>query len=91
VDKLLIDSSVKGVKGGTGISFNWDILKELSLGIPFVLAGGINSENVQEAIRLVNPQVVDVSSSVEENGIKSFEKIKEFIEKVGKCNERQIW
>lgn len=82
VEAVLIDSSVKGNKGGTGISFNWNILKNMTLKKPVILAGGLNCKNIQQAIEIVKPYVLDVSSGVEENGVKSFEKIKDLIEKV---------
>lgn len=84
IEALLVDSSVKGAKGGTGISFNWDILNDLVLNKKFILAGGLNCENIQKAIEKVKPYAVDVSSGVEENGIKNYDKMKNFIEKVRK-------
>lgn len=84
IEALLVDSSVKGTKGGTGISFNWDILNDLVLNKKLILAGGLNCENIQKAIEKVNPYAVDVSSGVEENGIKSYNKIRSLIEKVRK-------
>jgi tryptophan synthase beta chain len=82
VGAVLIDSSIKGSKGGgTGISFNWDILKNMTLIKPIILAGGLNACNIQKAIEIVKPYAVDVSSGVEENGIKSFQKIEQFIKK----------
>lgn len=84
VEALLVDSSVKGVKGGTGISFNWNVLNNLMLKKPLILAGGLNDENIQKAIEKVKPYAVDVSSGVEENGIKNYDKMKKIIEKVRK-------
>jgi len=84
VEALLVDSSVKGAKGGTGISFNWDILNNLVLSKKLILAGGLNCENVQKAIDKVKPYAVDVSSGVEENGIKNYNKMRSFIQKVRK-------
>ncbi len=87
IKAVLIDSSTKGSKGGgTGISFNWDILKNMTLTKPIVLAGGLDACNVGKAIEIVKPYAVDVSSGVEENGIKSFEKIEQFIEKARRQN-----
>lgn len=83
VEAVLIDSSTNGSEGGgTGISFNWDILKNMTLTKPIILAGGLNACNVQKAIEILKPYAVDVSSGVEENGIKSYEKMKCFIEKI---------
>jgi len=80
-DGILLDSIVNGVKGGTGTSFSWDIINNLNSGKKIILAGGINSENIENAIKKVRPYAVDVSSGVEEDGIKSYEKMKKFIEK----------
>lgn len=66
---------------GSGRSFDWTLIpkcREYQL----VLAGGINSENVREAIRLADPDVIDVSSGVEENGKKSENLVKEMIRRV---------
>lgn len=84
IEALLVDSSVKGTKGGTGISFNWNILNNLVLNKKLILAGGLSSENIEKAIEKVKPYAVDVSSGVEENGIKNYNKMKSFIEKVRK-------
>jgi phosphoribosylanthranilate isomerase len=78
---ILLDSIVNGVKGGTGTSFSWDIINNLNSGKKIILAGGINPENIENAIKKVRPYAVDVSSGVEEDGIKSYEKMKKFIEK----------
>jgi phosphoribosylanthranilate isomerase len=82
IDKILFDSSVKGVTGGTGTSFNWDIVNRLKINRPLILAGGLTSQNVEEAILKTQPYAVDVSGGVETEGVKDFEKIKDFIEKV---------
>ena len=68
-DALLIDTSVRGVSGGTGVRFDWkaaapSILRAASR-IPIVLAGGLNAGNVGEAIATLRPGTVDVSSGVE--------------------------
>lgn len=84
VEAVIIDSGVKGSSGGTGMSFNWEILNNLNINKKLVLAGGLNFYNITQAIKIVKPYAVDVSSGVEENGIKSFEKIKQFIDKVRK-------
>lgn len=78
----LLDSFVKRVAGGSGKKFNWEILENKEIPRTFILAGGLNSENVQEGIRRTKPDIVDVSSGVETNGCKDYQKIKEFIRKV---------
>ena len=57
-------------------------MKNIHIDKKLVLAGGLNSGNIVQAIKIVRPQVVDVSGGVEENGMKSFKKIKDFIGKV---------
>lgn len=84
VEALLVDSSVKGTKGGTGMSFNWDVLNDLVLSKKLILAGGLSCENIEKAIEKVKPYAVDVSSGVEDNGIKNYNKMRSLIEKVRK-------
>ncbi|MCL5031629.1 MAG: phosphoribosylanthranilate isomerase [Thermotogae bacterium] len=81
-DKILIESFAKGAYGGTGISFDWNLAEKFEFRKPLILAGGLNASNVEEGIRKVRPYAVDVSSGVETDGYKDFEKMKEFIEKV---------
>lgn len=62
----LLDSCVAGQVGGTGVCCDWSLAAEaVRLGKPIILAGGLNSENVQDAIRHTRPYAVDVSSGVE--------------------------
>jgi len=76
---LLLDAFVEGAHGGTGAVFDWGLIpRELSL--PLILAGGLNPDNVSEAIRQVRPWAVDVSSGVEvEKGKKDAALIAAFI------------
>ena len=79
---LLLDAYRPGVPGGTGRTFDWDrIPSQMAPGI--VLAGGLNPDNVGDAVRSVRPFAVDVSGGVEAGkGIKDPAKIKAFIEEV---------
>ena len=82
-DYFVFDTFQPGTPGGTGSKFNWDVLKEQRDEIekPFFLAGGLNPENVAEAIRIVDPYGVDVASGVEKfPGRKNEYLLKEFIE-----------
>ena len=80
---FLVDASVKGVYGGSGITADWDGAAELAKKYPLLLAGGLTPENVAEAIRRVKPWGVDVASGVEsEPGKKDAAKMKAFIRAV---------
>jgi phosphoribosylanthranilate isomerase len=87
VDYLLFDTKIDGKWGGTGQPFDWDILDEISGGIPFFLSGGLNDTNIRAACETVHPYAVDLSSGLEsEPGVKSFDKIEAFIDEM-----RAIW
>lgn len=64
---------------GSGKKFNWDLLKNYKNEKLFILAGGIDSNNVAIAIKNLTPNIIDVSSSLEVNGIKNEEKIIELL------------
>lgn len=82
---ILLDSYQPGVPGGTGQTFDWSLIKGIRL--PLVLAGGINVENVGQAIKQVKPYAVDVSGGVElSKGIKDKDKIRDFMQEVAKLN-----
>ena len=79
--KVTLDRKVDGLQGGTGCSFDWNIAQEIAQrGLPFLLAGGLTPHNVAEAVRMVRPWGVDVSSGVETEGAKDSEKIRAFIQ-----------
>jgi phosphoribosylanthranilate isomerase len=82
-DAVLLDSFANGRYGGTGVVHDWELSKRFKQVIhpkPLILAGGLNPENVAEAVRTIQPYAVDVSSGVERQpGIKSHKKIVEFI------------
>jgi len=80
---FLLDTYRPGQAGGTGETFNWDLVEPAkSYGKPVILAGGLNPENVKAAISATRPYGVDVSSGVETNGAKDPVKIQEFIRRV---------
>lgn len=85
---ILLDAFVDGQCGGTGERFSWKISKGLPSNIKLILAGGLDSENVLEGIEKIKPYAVDVSSSIETNGVKDFNKMKKFIERVRENNEK---
>lgn len=78
-DYLLLDNGL-----GTGEAFDWSLIQNIDR--PFFLAGGLNSENVKQAIAMTHPYAVDTSSGVETDHKKDYVKIKSFIEAVR--NER---
>ena len=63
-DAILLETFSKDTYGGTGKVFDWSLLKKISLEKKFVLAGGINPENIKEAVSM-NPWCIDVNSGVE--------------------------
>lgn len=77
---LLLDAHVDGVFGGTGKRFDWQLLPN-TLSIPWVLSGGLNPDNISEAVKTTNASAVDVSSGVErQKGIKCPSKLVAFIQ-----------
>jgi phosphoribosylanthranilate isomerase len=79
---LLLDTYVKHAPGGSGKTFDWRLVPR-DLEKPIILAGGLTADNVKDAIKVVQPFAVDVSSGVEETkGIKDPKKISAFIERV---------
>ncbi len=77
---VTLDSQVAGLHGGTGESFDWSIAAQLaSSGRSFMLAGGLTPDNVSEAISVVKPWGVDVSSGVETDGEQDPDKIRRFV------------
>jgi phosphoribosylanthranilate isomerase len=83
---LLVDTFQAGVPGGTGVSFDWSRLPA-DLSKPLILAGGLNPDNVAQAIIQARPYAVDVSSGVEAaKGIKDAGKIAAFMRGVVKAD-----
>ena len=84
---LLLDTFVTGAQGGTGKRFDWTLIPA-DLPLPIVLSGGLDPENVEEAIRSVRPWAVDVSSGVEATkGIKDPAQILAFINGVRNADQ----
>jgi phosphoribosylanthranilate isomerase len=85
---VLLDSWQEGKPGGTGKSFNWQLVTD-PLPLPLVLAGGLNESNVGEAIATVQPGAVDVSGGVESApGIKDAHRIRRFVEAVRVADQK---
>lgn len=83
-DAFLFDTYSPDAYGGTGENFSWDVLARRKLEDKFViLSGGLNPDNVRDAISAVDPYAVDVSSGVESSpGIKDHTKLERFMEAV---------
>lgn len=79
-DFLLLDAWSEKSVGGNGETFDWSLIQGLER--PFFLAGGLGADNVAEAIRLVQPYGVDASSSLETEGYKDPDKIRNFVKEV---------
>ena len=83
VDYILLDSKSKEnghLKGGRGISFDWNIIRGFNFKKPWFLAGGLNANNVIDAMRTTGAKMLDVSTGVETKpGKKSFDKMRKFI------------
>jgi phosphoribosylanthranilate isomerase len=80
--RLLVDAHVAGSYGGTGVLADWERAATIAATIPLLLAGGLNADNVANAIQVVRPWGVDVSSGVETSGVKDSVKIAAFVNAV---------
>jgi len=81
VSAFVLDTKVKGMFGGTGKTFDWQLAIEAKKLGPVILSGGLTPENVAEAIGKVEPYAVDVATGVEvQPGIKDPDKLQAFIE-----------
>jgi phosphoribosylanthranilate isomerase len=89
-DKIqyLLDSYLEKVPGGTGETFDWNLIPE-NIKNKIILAGGISSKNIGYIFENIKPQAVDLSSSVEsEPGRKDKNKIKDFFDIVNRLRYR---
>jgi len=87
IDHILLDSKQKkDMPGGTGQTFDWKIIKNFCPNKSFFLSGGLNTNNISEALNLKKTEYFDVSSGVENSeGIKDEKLISEFISKANKA------
>jgi phosphoribosylanthranilate isomerase len=82
VDAILLDAYDPHMAGGTGKTLDWQMLRDFRPACDWWLAGGLSPENVTEAIALVNPHGLDVSSGVERTaGDKDLSKVEKFIQR----------
>lgn len=77
---IVLDSFTKGALGGSGKSFDWTSAEGVANREKVFLAGGLNPENVESAIKQLSPWGVDVASGVETDGVKDPDRIRAFIE-----------
>ena len=90
IDCALFDTYVKGKDGGTGQTFDWNKLDKQTIEVPIILAGGLNPDNVGEAISRTAPYAVDVNSGIEDSpGAKNHDLLARLIANVREA-ERQI-
>ena len=88
VSGFLLDTYHKDMAGGTGMVFDWKLVGRILPPGPVILAGGLNPENVGEAIRQVKPFAVDVNSGVEyQPGRKDAAKLRAFADEVRRADE----
>lgn len=84
---FLLDTPASGRYGGTGQTFDWTMVPT-QMTKPIILAGGLNSANVQHAVTVLQPYAVDVCSGVEERpGIKDHRKMNEFVSILSMCSQ----
>ncbi|MEN9224460.1 MAG: phosphoribosylanthranilate isomerase [Thermostichus sp. HHBFW_bins_43] len=83
VEALLLDAYHPHQVGGTGQTLNWPALAQRSLPLPWLLAGGLNPDNIQQALRQVQPQGIDLSSGVEtQPGDKDLGKVQHLLQQI---------
>jgi phosphoribosylanthranilate isomerase len=82
-DRLMFDVAGGTLPGGNATAFDWTFLSGRTVPLPWLLAGGLTSDNVAEAVRVTGARTVDVSSGVESSrGVKSVELIRAFLDRV---------
>ena len=78
-DYLLLDTYTEGKYGGSGNTFEWNVIPP-NMQTPYFLAGGLHERNVLQALRLCRPYCVDISSGAESDGVKNAEKIRKIVQ-----------
>lgn len=84
---VLLDTYSLAASGGTGQLFEWRLAEQVARRQTIMLAGGLTPENVGEAVRVVHPAAVDVSSGIETNGEKDTEKMRKFVRAVREADK----
>ena len=90
-DMILFDTKINSqVSGGSGISFDWNLLRGYYSSKKWILAGGLNEANIVKALKITNAPIIDVSSGIEKNkGIKCEKMIKKFMQRVKDYEEEK--
>ena len=87
-DILLFDTKIKNDFGGSGKTFDWKILQNLQTEKKWFLSGGLNINNIEEALKITNAKMIDLSSGIEETkGVKSGKLITDFMNKMSELNK----
>jgi phosphoribosylanthranilate isomerase len=90
-DFHLLDAYSPGTRGGTGESFDWELLAGRRSEVPLILAGGLTPENVGEGVAVAGPFAVDVASGVEaEPGVKDHALMAAFLEQAQSPSGSQV-
>jgi phosphoribosylanthranilate isomerase len=91
VDALLLDTYSPNQYGGTGVTFDWNLALRAKEYGRVILAGGLNPENVADAVNVVRPYAVDASSGLEQSpGVKNHRRVAEFIERVQQAERKYV-
>jgi phosphoribosylanthranilate isomerase len=90
IDYVLFDTKLPGSWGGTGKTFDWKVVQEITEEWSCFLSGGIHRENIEEACNVVSPFAVDLASGVEmEPGVKDYEEVELFFERVRALEDKR--
>ncbi len=86
IDRLLFDAKPpegSELPGGNGVSFDWALLRGFDAGVPYMLSGGLDADNIVKAITIARPDGIDISSGVETSpGVKDIKLISNFLQVV---------
>lgn len=87
---LGLDSAHGPYRGGSGQTFDWEVARAVADRIPVMLMGGLNPGNVAEAIKTVEPWIVDVASGTETDGVKDHDRVRTFVAAVVTADEQAL-
>jgi len=83
IDSILLDTYAKDIEGGTGMCFNWELIDSIQCDKPIILAGGLNPENITDALEKVAPYAIDINSGIEKApGVKDHDLLYELVRRV---------